>query len=60
MQMTMNKIFRKTLIGMAAGAMAVTSCNVMDLDPTGWYGEDVAYSSVENLDLYVKDRKSVV
>lgn len=54
MQMTMNKIFRKTLIGMAAGAMAVTSCNVMDLDPTGWYGEDVAYSSVENLDLYVK------
>lgn len=40
---------------MVAGCgIAFSSCNVLELDPTGWYGEDVTYASVENLDLYVK------
>lgn len=34
--------------------IAASSCNVLDLNPTGWYGEDVAYASLENMDLYVK------
>ncbi len=41
-------------MGLAAGTIAVTSCNVLDLDPTGWYSETVPYSSVVKLDYYVK------
>lgn len=56
----MNRIIRKTIIGFAAASMAVSSCNVMDLNPTNWFSEDVAYSSVDNLDLYVKGFYSVI
>ncbi len=31
----MKKIINKAIIGLAAGTLAVSSCNVMDLDPTG-------------------------
>ena len=51
----MKKIFRNTIIGLVAGAATLTSCNgVLDLEPTGWYGEPVAYASVTNMDYYVK------
>ncbi len=50
----MKKFINKAIMGLAAGAIAVSSCNVLDLDPTGWYSETVPYSSVEKLDYYVK------
>lgn len=56
----MKKIINKAIIGLAAGTLAVSSCNVMDLDPTGWYSETVPYSSVEKLDYYVKSFYSVL
>ena len=56
----MKKIINKAIIGLAAGTLAVSSCNVMDLDPTGWYSEAVPYSSVEKLDYYVKSFYSVL
>lgn len=50
----MNKM-KNIFLGLTAGAcLTVSSCDVMDVDPTGWYGENVAYASLENLDLYVK------
>lgn len=50
----MKKFINKAIIGVAAGALMVSSCDVLDLDPTGWYSETVPYSSVEKLDYYVK------
>ena len=51
----MNIINRKSFLGLVAGSLlSLASCDVMDLDPTGWYGEDVTYSSIDKLDLYVK------
>lgn len=47
------------LISIAA-AVSLSSCNVLDVDPTGWYSESVAYSSVDNLDLYVKGLYSIL
>jgi len=38
----------------------LTQCDVLDVDPTGWYSENVAYSSLENVDLYVKGLYSVL
>ncbi|UVV55220.1 hypothetical protein NXY15_08845 [Bacteroides thetaiotaomicron] len=38
----------------------MTQCDVLDVDPTGWYSENVAYSSLENVDLYVKGLYSVL
>lgn len=56
----MNKIFRKGIVVLAISSFAFSSCDVMDLDPTGWYGEDVAYSSVEIMDYYVTSFYSVL
>ena len=57
----MKKIFRNTIRGLVAGAATLTSCNgVLDLDPTGWYGEPVAYASVTNMDYYVKGLYAVL
>ncbi|MBP3202574.1 MAG: RagB/SusD family nutrient uptake outer membrane protein [Bacteroidales bacterium] len=47
---------------LAATVMVLTSCaeKAIDLNPTGWYSESVAYSSEENLDLYIKGLYSVL
>ncbi len=50
----MKKFINKAIIGLAAGTLMVSSCDVLDLDPTGWYSETVPYSSVDKLDYYVK------
>lgn len=42
------------IIGMTACLCLTQSCNVLDVDPTGNYGENVTYASIKNLDLYVK------
>lgn len=53
--------FKKYMLGMAACLCLTTqSCDVLDVDPTGWYSEDVAYSSLKNVDLYVKGLYSVM
>lgn len=47
---------KKYIIGcLAAGAFAFTSCDTLDVDPTGYYSENVAYASVDNLDMTVKN-----
>lgn len=56
----MNKIFRKGILVLALSSLALSSCDVMDLDPTGWYGEDVAYSSIDIMDYYVTGFYSVL
>lgn len=40
--------------------LGICSCHVLDVDPTGSYGENVAYSSLKNVDLVVKDFYSVL
>ena len=45
------KNIKKYIIGIAA-SICLTQCDVLDVDPTGWYSENVAYSSLENVDLY--------
>ena len=52
------KNIKKYIIGIAA-SICLTQCDVLDVDPTGWYSENVAYSSLENVDLYVKGLYSV-
>ena len=54
-----NKLINSVL-SVVAGAALVSSCDVMDLDPTGWYAETVAYASIENMDYYVKGFYSVM
>jgi len=44
----------KKYLAAALAATALVSCDFLDTDPTGWYGENVVYSSVDHLDLYVK------
>lgn len=41
--------------------MAVMSpaCDTLDFDPTGQYSDATAYSSIKNLDLYVKDMYTI-
>ena len=53
------KNIKKYIIGIAA-SICLTQCDVLDVDPTGWYSENVAYSSLENVDLYVKGLYSVL
>lgn len=50
----------KTIMIAAAAAASLSSCNVLDVDPTGWYSESVAYASVDNMDLYVKGLYSIM
>ena len=38
------KNIKKYIIGIAA-SICLTQCDVLDVDPTGWYSENVAYSS---------------
>ncbi len=40
------KNIKKYIIGIAA-SICLTQCDVLDVDPTGWYSENVAYSSLE-------------
>ena len=47
----MKRIARYSVTLLAA--LGAASCNFLETDPTGWYGEDVVYSSVEHLDLYI-------
>ncbi|MDE6152987.1 MAG: RagB/SusD family nutrient uptake outer membrane protein [Muribaculaceae bacterium] len=51
---------KKYIIGLVA-AMAVMSpaCDTLDFDPTGQYSDATAYSSIKNLDLYVKDMYTI-
>lgn len=56
----MKKKFINSVLSVVAGAALVSSCDVMDLDPTGWYAETVAYASIENMDYYVKGFYSVM
>lgn len=52
----MKRMIRKTMLAALGGCgLLFASCNVLDLDPTSRYSEDVAYASIDNLDLYVKD-----
>lgn len=53
------KQLKKYIIGLIACA-SLTQCDVLDVDPTGWYSENVAYASLENVDLYVKGLYSVM
>lgn len=55
----------KRYIATAAAALALgfglQSCaDFLETNPTGWYGENVVYSSVEHMDLYVKSLYSVL
>jgi hypothetical protein len=52
----MNKI-KKYVIGVSAAALVfgMPACNVLDVDPTGSYSEADVYSSIQNVDFYVKD-----
>lgn len=46
---------KKYILGcLAAGALTFTSCDTIDVDPTGYYSESVAYSSLDNLDMTTK------
>lgn len=56
----MKKKLINSVLSVVAGAALVSSCDVMDLDPTGWYAETVAYASIENMDYYVKGFYSVM
>ena len=51
----MKKFFEKYIIISFVSILGLQSCNVLDLDPTKWYGENVVYASESNMDLYVKD-----
>lgn len=53
------KNIRKYILGIAA-SLCLTQCDVLDVDPTGWYSENVAYSSLDNVDLYVKGLYTVL
>ncbi len=47
---------KKYIIGLiASAAVALPACDTLDVDPTGYYSEDVAYASVDNLDMTVKN-----
>lgn len=50
----MKKNIKKYIIGMATFLCLFQSCDVLDVDPTGSYSETTAFSSIKNLDLYVK------
>ncbi len=57
----MKNIFKNSFIGLLACVGTITSCNdLMNLNPTGWYDETVAYASVTNMDYYVKGLYSVL
>jgi hypothetical protein len=53
----MNKQIKKyvSYAAVASLSLGLGACNVLDIDPTGSYGENVAYSSIKNVDLVVKD-----
>lgn len=53
------KRLKKYIIGLTA-CICLTQCDVLDVDPTGWYSENVAYASLENVDLYVKGLYSIM
>lgn len=44
----------RIFLATAVAATSFVSCNFLETNPTGWYGEDVVYSSVDHLDLYVR------
>lgn len=50
----MNKNIKKYIISVATFLCLFQSCDVLDVDPTGSYSETTAFSSIKNLDLYVK------
>ena len=46
---------KKYLVGTVLGVcLTATSCDVLDIDPTGNFNETTAFSSIKNLDLYVE------
>ena len=47
------KHIKKYIIGLVT-CISLTQCDVLDVDPTSWYSENVVYTSLENVDLYVK------
>lgn len=47
---------KKYIIGLlASAAVVLPACDTLDVDPTGYYSENVAYASVANLDMTVKN-----
>lgn len=50
----MNKIRKYTAGLLSVLCLSAASCDVLDVEPTGSYSETTAYSSLSNLDLYVK------
>lgn len=51
----MKNIKKYTVGVLSALCLAATSCNVLDIDPSGTYSDKTAYASLDNLDLYVKN-----
>lgn len=46
---------KKIIIGLAVTLFGLQSCSdVLDINPTNSYSESIAYSSLKNLDIYVK------
>ena len=50
----LNKIKKYTAGLLTVLCLSASSCDVLDVDPTGTYSDATAYSSMSNLDLYVK------
>lgn len=51
---------KKYIFGLVAGlAVMATSCDDLEVDPTGYYSDNVTYASVKNLDMVVKNFYSV-
>ena len=48
------------LIPITALSLGACAEKAIDLDPTGWYSESVAYASEKNLDMYIKSLYSVL
>ena len=38
---------KNLLLGLALSALALQSCNVLDIDPTDTYSESTAYASIK-------------
>ncbi len=56
----MKIIIKKYILIFTSALFFMQSCDVLDLNPTKWYGENVTFASEKNMDLYVKDFYSVL
>ena len=57
----MNKLIKNMTMGLAGCLLlTVPSCDVLDVDPTNAYAENITYASIKNVDLYVKGFYSIL